>query len=202
MKTCIDCGGAKPLDAFYRNGGGKPGHHPRCKSCDIARQEVVRDRNRVRYEREGPLVGEKRCRDCGDVKSSDDFYHYPTHRDGLDGYCKDCKKCRAADFAKRRDPEAKRLSGRKTHLKRTYGITMDEFEQMVEAQQGCCAICERTVDQLVVDHDHDTGEVRELLCGSCNSAIGLLGDDPAKLRQAATYLEKHRKELRSGELQG
>jgi hypothetical protein len=81
-------------------------------------------------------------------------------------------------------------------LRRTYGITIEEWDAMFTEQGGLCAICHRpetatlhgVVKRLAVDHDHITGTVRGLLCQNCNRAIGLLGHDPARLRQAAEYL--------------
>ena len=78
-----------------------------------------------------------------------------------------------------------------------YGLTVAQYDQMVMAQCGACAVCGRQAgeasesfrfDQLVIDHDHATGEVRGLLCASCNLAIGILGDDLIRVRRAADYL--------------
>jgi hypothetical protein len=74
-----------------------------------------------------------------------------------------------------------------------YGITVDEFDAMLAAQRGRCAICSspepRSNCWWHIDHDHDTGHVRGLLCGPCNQGIGSLGDDPDRLRLAIAYLE-------------
>lgn len=77
-----------------------------------------------------------------------------------------------------------------------YGITVGEFDQMLAEQDGVCVVCGISGAEgsrfgvLVVDHDHQTGAVRGLLCSKCNSGIGLLGDDPAVLRRAAEYVAK------------
>jgi len=77
-------------------------------------------------------------------------------------------------------------------LRNTYGIDLYEYEEMLAFQQHVCAICNKTEPtegrQLAVDHCHDTGEVRGLLCGKCNKAIGLLNDDINLIRDAAKYL--------------
>ncbi len=75
-----------------------------------------------------------------------------------------------------------------SRLKKKYGITRDDFDKMVDAQVGLCAVCLRKPLRLHVDHCHETGRIRGLLCGSCNRAIGLLGDCPESLRRAIDYL--------------
>lgn len=81
---------------------------------------------------------------------------------------------------------------------RRYGMTVDEYLRMFSDSAGLCAICGNpetqtsntgVVKSLCVDHDHNTGRVRGLLCNSCNRGLGFLGDDPAILRAAADYLE-------------
>ncbi len=87
---------------------------------------------------------------------------------------------------------------RRAHLKRKYGITLEEYELLFEVAGGKCAICLRSetarrkgkLRTLCVDHDHATGAVRGLLCTSCNRAIGYLGDDPLRARALADYLER------------
>lgn len=75
---------------------------------------------------------------------------------------------------------------------RRYGLAPGQFEKMLEAQQNQCASCrEDFLDEPNVDHDHTTGAVRGLLCGSCNRAAGQVGDDPVKLRALANYLDRH-----------
>jgi hypothetical protein len=81
---------------------------------------------------------------------------------------------------------------RDTRLRSAYGITIEQYEQMLVTQGGHCAACLRTPDQehhgvLHVDHDHVTGAVRGLLCHGCNTALGLMREDPTGL---AAYIEK------------
>lgn len=75
---------------------------------------------------------------------------------------------------------------------RLYGLTPDDYQRMLVAQGGTCAVCNGTNPsgrRLAVDHDHGGGAVRGLLCLACNRGIGALSDDPARLRAAAEYLE-------------
>lgn len=82
-----------------------------------------------------------------------------------------------------------RLS-RNGHLKRTYGITREEFDAMVREQDNRCGICARSMEPPHVDHNHKNGVVRGLLCGSCNRMIGLAGESAETLRQAILYLQR------------
>jgi len=79
-----------------------------------------------------------------------------------------------------------------------YGITLEQYNEMVELQGGRCAICNKvpagtshTSRRLAVDHDHATGTVRGLLCGPCNTTIGMIEDSPGLLDRMRRYLGKH-----------
>ncbi len=81
--------------------------------------------------------------------------------------------------------------GREMRLLREYGITEAEYEQRVKHQNGVCAICRKVPEdgtRLVIDHCHESGIVRGLLCDGCNQAIGRLGDTAISVRRAFTYL--------------
>lgn len=86
-------------------------------------------------------------------------------------------------------------------MKKHYGITVEQYLEMHDKQGGVCAVCgcaESSVDprtkrvrRLAVDHCHDTGKIRGLLCSSCNTAIGQMKDDVRILSSAISYLQKH-----------
>ena len=83
---------------------------------------------------------------------------------------------------------------RERHLIRKYGVTLSDYDAMLAAQEGKCAIClapEATQFKGVfhVDHCHTTGAVRGLLCRGCNHMLGVVGDDPTKLLRAVAYLK-------------
>jgi len=90
---------------------------------------------------------------------------------------------------------------RERHLKIKYNLTSDQYVEMVYHQNNCCAICgnvETRVDKLgdirplCVDHNHTTGEVRELLCNDCNALLGFAKENLEVLENAIQYLQKHR----------
>jgi len=83
---------------------------------------------------------------------------------------------------------------RKSNLKFYYGMTLEEYESIIRAQQERCAICGEHMNQPHVDHDHKTGKVRGLLCRRCNPALGGFKDDPRILMRAIAYLEQHNKQ--------
>jgi len=92
---------------------------------------------------------------------------------------------------------------RNKHLLRSYGINNEMYENMFNLQNGRCAICQESetcldrrtgkIKKLAVDHDHKTGEVRQLVCSKHNRGIGLFEESPELLRAAADYLERHKK---------
>jgi len=73
--------------------------------------------------------------------------------------------------------------------KAKYGIMRDEYESMLVEQEGCCLICGQLMHPPCIDHDHDTDEVRGLLCVRCNTMLGMALDNPDILRSGASYLE-------------
>jgi len=81
---------------------------------------------------------------------------------------------------------------RKNNLAK-FGITPEEYDGLLAAQAGVCAICggDNGSKRLAVDHDHDTGVIRGLLCNQCNRGLGLLGDSAESIRRVLDYLESH-----------
>ncbi len=81
------------------------------------------------------------------------------------------------------------------HLKRMYGLTYEQYEEILIKQEYRCAICKIHQNELkyklAVDHNHKTGKIRGLLCSRCNKGIGFLYDNPIILEQAITYLKQH-----------
>jgi Recombination endonuclease VII len=79
---------------------------------------------------------------------------------------------------------------RERHLFRRYGLTPNAWDTMFDGQGQRCAICRGESRRWDTDHDHNTGEVRGILCGPCNRAIGLLKDSPEVVTRAAEYLKR------------
>lgn len=105
-------------------------------------------------------------------------------------FCRLCSREQSRRF-KRQYPEKVRDGV----LRRIYGISYEIEQQMLQDQDFKCAIakCRRDItSRHDVDHDHETGKVRALLCHQCNKSLGLANDNPDKLRSMAEYLETHK----------
>lgn len=96
-----------------------------------------------------------------------------------------------AELRKAANANAKpRPDNRSRWFKRAYGMTEADVDALFEKQGRKCAICETTESRIWhLDHDHESGAIRAVLCLNCNCGIGHLGDDPVLLRKAAAYLE-------------
>lgn len=130
---------------------------------------------------------EYQCRKCKGWKQAADFHRMAPQPKDPRPVQRQCKAC----IKENRDPYKRQ----EVMWKHKYGITRAEFEALLEAQDGKCAICGATGDQtrygvLCVDHDHETKKVRGLLCEPCNLGLGKFQDSPARLRSALAYLEK------------
>lgn len=123
--------------------------------------------------------GRKLCTTCREWVPVSEFGADKRSKDGLRAYC---RGCRSAEWRRR-----------------TYGLTPSQYDEMREAQGDRCAMCGDVLEGAPpVDHCHDSGLVRELLCHRCNRALGFLLDDPIRADAAACYLRKwaHLKEAR------
>jgi len=76
------------------------------------------------------------------------------------------------------------------YLKSLYGISLEEYNKILENQGGVCAICEKLNDKMHVDHCHETGAVRGILCMPCNTSLGIFGDNVIGIKKVLEYLEK------------
>lgn len=134
------------------------------------------------------LPTEKLCTLCKLVKPRSDFRRKAASPDGLRPWCNDCYKIK-------RGPNYKPTTERKRaiHRKNRYGLGEDEYNAMLQSQDGRCAICghKPLFKILVVDHCHDTGAVRGLLCHDCNRGLGSFRDNSDICKLAAQYLDNN-----------
>lgn len=126
-----------------------------------------------------------RCPDCGLLKDASEFPRNRSTKSGLAAYCKPCHNART------RASVARNGGARRYHLRRRFGIEPADVERMIEAQGGLCAVCRKN-PPTQVDHDHETGLVRGILCDGCNGGLGHFRDDPNLIRRAIAYVRRHR----------
>ena len=176
MKTCCDCRERKSVGEFYAYVyAGQKKFKPRCKKCH---NEKWRPAGKPRLK-DLRAITVKQCKKCGETKNFSAFYLGPNGRPKNAR----CKPCHSRYIQEER-------------IIRTYGITQKQFDEMFARQSGVCAICggaesgTRLSGRMCVDHNHQTGEIRGILCAPCNRGIGLLRDSSNVLLKAAEYLKK------------
>lgn len=159
-------------------------------------------------------MSEKKCKKCGVVKDFNEFYKNKRNKDGIITSCKECEGKRARKWGDTHKERKLALAKewvknnkdklasydkkwatnnpdkvKERWLKQCYGITLAQYKQLAENQFNKCAICEKVSDKLFVDHDHNDGRIRGLLCRECNTGIGFLQDSPYILGRAIEYLK-------------
>lgn len=188
-KTCTRCKLEKPKDKKHFEWvppgpkAGKGYFRGRCKKCQSEAQVA-----RAKRYRTDPTP--RVCATCGKRGTRAEFKGR--------SYCPPCQAAHQAVAQARflaKQGGASRYQ-RNTYLKRTYGITIEEYEEMLAAQGGKCAICPATEgasDRLsfCVDHNHVTGKRRKLLCVSCNFRVRNLGDDLDLFELTVAYIREH-----------
>lgn len=202
-KQCRWCDRVQPVGEFSRSEKGWVTSE--CRTCAKERMEcwaqveaapVVQGRRYV-DENASHLV----CTRCGRSRPKSLFY---TFRDGKSNrryYRPKCKQCAHADHnayrVAYRNTEKQKRKNRDRWLRKKYGISLSEYEFYEYCQNWSCGICGTTrsggptpESAFHVDHDHETKRVRGLLCRACNTAIGLLKEDPELFTKAVTYLKQ------------
>lgn len=170
LKICRKCNKEKSLDTFYKGKGYKDGYYPWCKPCK------KKHFKQTKFEPQNKET--KICSACKEEKAISNFYK-DSHI--TDGYSCRCKKCKS-------------LVTRQSQLKEKYSLTIEQYNELLQKQNGGCGICGRITDLkrvLAVDHDHKTNIIRGILCDRCNRGLGLFLDSPEFLRRAANYLENY-----------
>ena len=158
----------------------------------------------------------KTCTKCGENKPATLEYFFRDTKT-KDNLCCQCKTCRTKAvlayretkrgqeiykkiYKKQNQSKSGKLNSRKSHLKTHYSITLEQYDEMFKEQNGICIICGKpetrtlynTITHLVVDHNHETGKIRGLLCHNCNILIGCAKDNITMLQSAINYLHREK----------
>lgn len=172
-KYCPVCKTEHPITHFHKCAKASDGVQFRCKDCDkkYHHERYLRDKEKI-------SVQTKKWKEENKEKASQ----------------------AGKEWAKQ-NPDKIKTYQRTSNLRKNFGLEIHEYEQMLKAQGGVCAICEQPETfihkatgkpaRLAVDHCHVKGSVRKLLCKSCNNGLGLFKDNPELLKKAADYLRNH-----------
>lgn len=181
FRTCSKCGQSKPLSGFVKHAACNGGYQRICKDCKNA---YLRNYLAANPDQRRKAKARRKLWRADPInRSYENAQQYQRFRD---------------------DPERRAVASRKHLYKRKYGFTIEDYDRLVAAQGGGCAICHGPPfgqhRYFNFDHDHACcpGEescgkcIRGLLCSRCNTAIGLLLEDPVRLESAMEYLAKWR----------
>lgn len=185
-KKCKRCELELSIDCFGRNSSCSDGLFPICKTCN---------RNRVNCPKDSKV-----CSRCLEIKKKDQYLSVGKSR-RLANYCNDCVPLAARELSEKKVEQDRAYYQREhdiireqqvwARLEKRYSVTREQYEVKLEEQGGVCQICKKpcsTGQRLVVDHNHDTGQVRSLLCKGCNFRLGNLEDKPW-FEAAEAYLD-------------
>ena len=134
-------------------------------------------------ERKLPIDGKWKCPMCNEYKLPEEFHNNSSTINGLEHQCKKCRK----NYYTTEGRASKYM------MKQKFNMTIEQYDELLEKQNGVCAICGRLntdpqKGRFCIDHDHKTGKVRGLLCTKCNIALGDFDDNINSLAKAIKYL--------------
>jgi len=188
-KKCSKCNELKSLEEFPRNRGGKYGRHSQCLICRNRKDKESKERLQntpCSVCKTAPrLKGQTRCSDCHRAKNKESrkrLQNTPCSVCKTEPRIKNktiCSGCHRARMAKSR-----------------YGVTEEQYKELYT--DPACACCGRTPEEIGgekpmhIDHCHEGGQVRALLCRYCNVALGMLYEDITRVRQLGSYILKHK----------
>lgn len=187
MKVCNKCKQELDINEFHKHPGTKDGHQTFCKKCQL-------DYQRKRFNcipRRIVKDGYKYCPGCELELPINMFGLSVSRGDSLTDYCKICKHNRYMN-----PTLEKNHANRATNIRAKYNLSWEQYTDTFAEQNGKCAICNTNMylnakdrnKTACIDHKHETGKVRGLLCGKCNRGLGNFEDDKELLQNAITYL--------------
>jgi hypothetical protein len=198
-KCCTKCGVFKAYDQFNKKSKGPDGRQSECRECNKKRHAAYRKANPEKIRK-----ASKKFKDGNKEKLAAQHREWASrNKEKLRNVARAYRqrngdKLRANEKERYRKNRKKRLE---SLLISKYGITQLEFDGLLQRQGNSCAICgssdPRGRGGFHVDHDHETGEVRGLLCHNCNTGLGKLGDNLESLERAVQYLLNSPKRIAS-----
>ncbi len=194
-KQCTKCGAEKPHTDFHKDSLRKDGLNSWCITCvREARKNNYGGKRKVgeaaykssRENIKNGIIIYKQCIKCDITQSEMEFNKNVQSKDGLQSWCITCARDQSAIYEKTR--------GKFIRIKKKYGITKEEYHNLIESQNGLCPICNLSLNgdsQIDIDHNHKTNKVRGVLHTLCNKGLGCFDDEPQRFRNAIKYLENN-----------
>ena len=186
MLVCSKCKECKEYSGFAKNKKSKTGYGNWCKAClkshRDSKKQVSLEEAHLFYQEEIVRDTKYTCKKCGTTDNASRFY-FKRDNGSVSITTSVCRPCNH-DLSRYK----------------TYGVTPEEYRSILSSQDGCCKICKISEDDyrekfgksLAVDHCHNSGKVRVVLCEWCNKGLGHFYDNPALLRAASEYLEHYK----------
>lgn len=148
-----------------------------------------------RIYKEEDFIKLRVCVQCNNELYSKEFHKKPALKDGFDKKCKECRAILVAEYEK--SPRC-RMTRKEYYYYKNYNLTYEDVKLFKQQRNYQCEICyifekDLTTRKLHIDHDHNTGKVRGLLCDNCNKSLGLLKDSTEILQNAIKYLMKEKR---------
>lgn len=209
---CKKCNADKTEDDFY-SANNKKGRESTCIDCRNKRKYELRREKRIENglliristlkARELLKQHKKFCPRCEKIKDLDEFSTMKT-KSKIASHCKKCNREMLNEYydtekgkkAANNKYMRNKIKYKNSKLLREYGISLDEYNLILENQGGGCAICGRTEEEngkmLAVDHDHVTLKNRAILCASCNLVIGFIEKNNLDIEDIKNYINKHK----------
>ncbi len=209
-KICVRCEIAQPFSNFSKDRSRKDGHFPYCKTCkrkshlesNLDEAKALERAQRYRETHRDVINGNEEYKAKARERhlkrqQSDTAYREANAQRAKTHYenrpIEESREVRQKWYADNREHAAHKA--RKLHLQKAYGLTLEQYADMVAAQNGVCAICFRAprgkYKNLAIDHCHATGKIRGLLCYECNHGLGCFEDRTELFRSAIEYLIHH-----------
>lgn len=165
QKKCTKCGVEKSINDFYKD-------QYRCKECQ-------KEEYRIRYKKNPEKLKQQ---------GRQSYYRHIEKRKSYSVNYR-LENPEKEKIRHRRYHEKNKEKERSANLQRSYGISLEKYNEIYNKQNGKCLLCGKHKNVLQVDHSHTDGKVRGLICGKCNRAIGLIDDSPTLAEKIASYLK-------------
>ena len=189
-KRCPACEESKPREQFNSDRTTSDKLAGYCRKCASKKSRELRSRYLSRSHSEILHASFKRCQKCGVDRPSEDYWRDMSRSDGLSNRCRECQSEYHRAYHDRTKDKHRERRCLRSRVNR-HGVTEERFYTMLIGQDKACSICRKpfaVMRHCHIDHNHKTGQIRALLCSTCNTGLGQFREDKALLEAAINYL--------------